>query len=587
MVKLSQTVMKIGLLLLALGVGVSHAASELITSIDKNPVLIGDSLIITVTIDDDVANDNFNPDQWLGDSFEVLNVRTNRRTSMVNNQFNRTTNFLVSVRAPQQPGDYRIPALSLAGVSSDPIEVKVLPLSEAEQTQQNRDAFIKVSLSDDSVYVQQQVTLVARLYLATNLQSGNIIAPQLADADIVQLGKDEESYEIIDGKRFQIFQRSYLITPQRSGQVMIRGPVFSGQISGDDSTAIFSSFATEAVTTATQDIPLEVKPIPANWQGDWVPAELVTLSAEIVSENAAVPSQIEQGQPLTLRYRLTGLGIKPEQLPTVRLPDLDGVSIYPEQPQSSSMLRNGQVIAQKTVDITIIPRQTGPLSIPEVRLPWFNTAIDKGSVTASESFSFTVTPATSLQPELPAQPEQQQPATSTATDMIPSTPQAGTDTPETTTPQRLWFILTLAFASLWLLTLGWTLFLRRKRTEQIAVAGASTTQASIPPASAGKAWQQLQQAASANQARETLAAMRTWTERQFQTGHLNLSGLREFFADSPVATQLDYLLACQYGTKPNAWQEGRALLRALKAFRQQQPEPKASDIPELYPRNNN
>lgn len=556
------------------------AASEVVTSIDKNPIVTGDSFILTVSIDDDIDADVLNPEQWLGSEFEVLNLRTSRRTSMVNNSFSRTTNFTISVRAPRQVGTYQIPSLTIAGVSSDPIEMRVLAVSQSSETEAQRDAFIRTSLSADSVYVQEQVTLVARLYLANNLQSGNMTAPSLADADIAQLGKDEETYEVIDGKRYQVFQRTYLITPQRSGLMQIRSPVFSGQISGDDTTSIFSTFAAQAVTTASQDIELEVKPIPTDWQGDWLPAELVTLSAEIVSEDETVPTQIIQGQPLTISYRLTALGSKPEQLPNVQLTDLDGANVYPEQPQSSSMLRNGQLISQKVLNVTVIPRTTGSLTIPSISLPWFNTAINRRAVTSTEAITFEVLPAQGLQPQLPEPMQANADSSRTDTSAAPETSVAAATTKsesQANTSQWWWPYLTVGLGLLWLVTvvLWWYNSRRPKRAAPVMSSAAT----------ASAAWQQLQTGCQKNDAELTIQALQRWARTDLGLTQATLQDLQDYYDDAPLRSQISYLMACRYGDKALPWQEGKALLRALKAARKKHGDPRqtASVLPELYP----
>ena len=108
--------------------------------------------------------------------------------------------------------------------------------------------------------------------------------------------------------------------------------------------SIFSSFSnTQPVSTLGETIELTVKPIPANWQGAWLPSELVTLSQTLSPE----ADTIEVGEPLTIRYQLTAVGVKPEQLPEISPAFPDSVRVYPDNDETDQYVRNGVTIAQK------------------------------------------------------------------------------------------------------------------------------------------------------------------------------------------------------------------------------------------------
>jgi len=178
----------------------AHAEpTTVIASVDKNPVVAGDSFILTVTVDDDVPTSSCDAATQLPDSFTVLNTRTARRTSMINNSLSRQTTFTVSVRAPTTAGEVTIPALTIESVQSEPIALRVLEAG-SDAGAEERLAFSRTSVSAEEIYVQQQVTIIARLYLAANLQSGNIIPPRLTDADVVLYENDLP--DLLEEKRF-------------------------------------------------------------------------------------------------------------------------------------------------------------------------------------------------------------------------------------------------------------------------------------------------------------------------------------------------------------------------------------------------
>lgn len=557
---------------------VAAQATEVIASVDKNPIIQGEPFTLTVTINDDVSQTAWDPEQSLSD-FRVLNTRSSRRTSVINGETTRTTAFIVTLQAPSNPGIVRIPPITIAGSSSEAIELTVLDANSAASEQEQRPAFIRTSLESDRVYVQQQFKLVARLYLSANLHSGNLIAPQLELAEVSQFGKDEESYEIINGKRYQVFQRTYLITPQRSGQLTIEGPMFEGQISRETSRSLFSSIATtQPVSTIAAPINIEVLPRPADWDHHWLPSELVSIGVEHIDPQ----TDYAVGQPIAFTYRMTAIGVNPEQLPRISHSKLDGASVYPETPELSSTVRNGRVIAQRTETIAIIPRESGELVIPAVEFTWFNTRLGQAQVASSDALKFTISPAAGLQHDRSHTQQR-------AAEVSEPVPEPALQ-PKTaaTAIQSNYLVLAIVFAALWFVTLclwAWW-WLRQSSPRTVAKTTQPHTPATIAAEkAAGNAWKQLQQAAHRNDPIATDKALRTWAA-QHQLAVTDLSDIAKHFNYPPLSSQIDHLQRSRYAGKPLPWQEGKALLRALKAAMKQLPAPStdAPTLPPLYPR---
>ncbi|MDX1524703.1 MAG: BatD family protein [Pseudidiomarina maritima] len=571
--------------------------TEVIASVDRNPVLAGQLFNLTVTVNDDIDQDEINVEQQLN-QFRIVNSRSSRSTRVINGDMSRTTTFVFSLQAPQQVGTVTIPALSVGDVSSQPIELTLLASDQADALSESQPAFIRTSVESTQVYVQQQFKLVSRLYLAANLHSGNLIAPELTDAEITQFGQDQENYEIIDGKRYQVYQRTYLITPQRSGQFTLNGPMFEGLISKDSGRSIFSSMSTtEPVTASAEPIELLVQPIPSSWQGDWLPADLVTLTLETDIDPA---QQLQQGQPLTLTLRTTAMGVSPDQLPALQLPDIAGVSIYPETPQLSQAVRNGNLIAQRSQTIAIIPRQGGTLELPSFRLPWFNTRTQQQQVASTDQLTFsvamndsaTVNEYSSNPTDVSSAPSQ----TPSATEMNQQGPAASA---QSSSPNnRLWYWLAALFAGLWVITLSlFASYWRRqqRQSRQPQTNATSATSDSDRHALSGALWQQLQQACQANQAAATDQALRAWANSILGQPIHDLTELSRHFAHPPLTSQINHLLSCRFGhhsvaSAPNqaTWQEGKALLRSLQAayknyVKSSKTKQQQNVLPALYP----
>ncbi|KFZ31499.1 hypothetical protein IDSA_01960 [Pseudidiomarina salinarum] len=555
----------------------ANVTTEVNASIDKNPVIAGETFVLSLTVNDALSGSAWQPGAKL-DPFRVLNTSTSTSTQIINGEVSRTTEFRTLLQAPE-PGSYQIPAITLDNASSQPIELKVVAAGDNTSQAEQRDVFMKASIDASEVYLQQQVKLTARLYLAANLQSGNIIPPQLESAEISQLGADKETYEIINGRRFQVFQRTYLITPQRSGDLSIQGPVFNGQITVSSPGSVFSSFnSTEQVTTATEDIPLRVLPVPDNWPEDaqWLPVQLATLSLELELNDEQVPSEIPVGQPLTLSYRLTVVGVGPDQMPRLQAPDIDNASVYAESPQSASTERNNSLIAQQVLTVAVIPRAAGSLTIPELRIPWFNTQTGRIQYATTEAVTLRVSAPSGLQPVPPEAP---------GADDVSGEPDVKEQAKVVVEPRPTWWQLMAAgFALLWLVTMlvAYRLYLLQRNARQRKQKRVSEETTSLPAQ-----LKQIKQACDSNDAAAAEQALRHWAQHHLKLADTSLAAIADHFGHTPFRSQLAHLSSCRYASKQTPWQEGKALWRALQAaIRSKQASAGSQDktnLPQLYP----
>ena len=370
-------VMRLICCLLLISAMPSWAVTQLQASVDKNPVLAGEFFMLTISADDTIKDDQPDTSVLLKD-FVVGRTSVSTRTNIVNGSISKQTNWSVKLMT-RSAGDYTIPAFSVAGVSSEPIALKVAKRSQ--DAQQNNDIFIKASLSSDSLFVQEAGVYTVKLYLAKELLDGNLSTPSMPDAQLSQIGKQAEDYELIDGKRYLVITREYLVQPQKSGSYTIQAPVFQGRIRQD--------YRQLDVSALGEDVNIEIKPIPSDYQGAWLPSELVNLDEQWQPEDDTV----EVGTPITRTLTLTALGITKEQLPDIELPDIKGIRSYPDEKENNHLVRDGRVISQQTASYALLPQLPGTYTLPEVSVPWYNTKINRISYATLPARTITVTPS--------------------------------------------------------------------------------------------------------------------------------------------------------------------------------------------------
>ncbi|CCQ12474.1 BatD [Pseudoalteromonas luteoviolacea B = ATCC 29581] len=437
-----------GLLLLA----ISHnalAIDKLTASVDKNPVLVGEYFTLTIEADGKVSGES--PDtRALAKRFSVGPIGTSSRTSIVNGSVSSSTTWQMQVMA-RRAGKIEIPSFTVAGATSDPITLNVVE-REQDGNLQN-DVFIKVELQQDPLYVQQAALYTVKLYVGKELLDGQLSAPELTDAQFTLIGKQKEEYEIVDGRRYYVVTREYLMQPNKSGLFTIDGPVFNGQVR--------EGYRRMALSAVGENIDIDVKPIAENFPGSWLPSELVHLGEEWQPSE----TQVTVGTPITRTLTLTASGVTQEQLPEINLPQVNGIRAYPDDSERKQISRDGRIVSQLITSIALLPQQPGTYTLPEVKVPWFNTKMGR--------IEFAVLPAKTLtvvaDPNAPIVPTVATPALDEQIDSAQSSQNISAANQNLESHYSWLDLGMMSFGYvLWLITLGWVWLTRNTKKTQAA-----------------------------------------------------------------------------------------------------------------------
>ncbi|WP_096739935.1 BatD family protein [Pseudoalteromonas atlantica] len=370
-------VMRLFCCLLLLSAMPSWAATKLEASVDKNPVLAGEFFMLNISVDDTIKSEQPDTSVLLKD-FVVGPTSLSTRTNIINGSINKQTTWSVKLMTRNE-GEYTIPAFNVAGLSSQPIKLKVA--KRAADADKNNDIFLKTSLSSHSLFVQEAGVYTIKLYLAKELLDGSLSTPSMQDAQLTQLGKQTESYELVDGKRYLVITREYLLQPQKSGVYTIVGPTFQGRVQ--------QNYRQLEVSALGDDQQLEIKPIPANYKGAWLPSELVNIDEQWQPDE----NTVEVGTPITRTITLTALGVTKEQLPEIDMNTIAGIRSYPDDVETNNAVRNGRVVSQQTASFALLPQKAGSYTLPEITLPWYNTKMNRISYATLPERTITVTPS--------------------------------------------------------------------------------------------------------------------------------------------------------------------------------------------------
>jgi hypothetical protein len=565
--------------------GASWAALR--AELDHTSVQDGDT--VTLSIENDSGQSRERPDVTpLRKDFDVLGTSTSSETSIVNGSRSERTRWLVRLQ-PRHAGTIDIPPITMGSEHTAALELKVTAPSPQAANQASRHVFLEVeaAAAGKSIYVQQQIPYTIRLYYDDTIQTGELAAPDPADAIVEQLGEEKRYTAMHGGRQFNVIERRYAIAPEKSGALRIPPASFrgsfavseNGQGDGDPAADLMdrllrnTPFANnpafmsglragtafgnpgQPVTARSPEIALNVQPRPAGAQGHWLPAEQVALHDSWEDH----PPQFKVGEPVTRTITIDAKGLAASQIPPLSLEQPANARLYADAPDNQSRTDGNAIYGISKQSVTYIPNAQGTLDIPPVELAWWNTRSNAPGRVALPAREFNVEAGAAGQsnasPAAPAGAVRQ--AISAAAPSTGDHPRENASLTERLLNHRAWLAAGAALLALAILTV---LGLRRFRRAAVKSGPAAMLPVTVPRHKA--AMRALQQACAANDSRAAADALldvaRAKWPKDPPRGLVALAARLE--AGAGEVSALDRSL---YGTGGLSW-EGHALWEIIR-----------------------
>ena len=425
--------------------------AEIKTTVDRTHLAEGETLNLILEVQKQISGQ---PDtKPLEKDFQVLGTASGSQMSINNGVVDTRTTWTISLQ-PKRSGTLTIPVLEINGQKTTAITVNVTQAPQADANS-GADIFIETEVVPESPYVQGEVRYIVRIHHAVQFSEAELIEPAIDGAIIRKTGKDREYDKTINNRRYRVFESTYTLFPQSSGQLVIpeavlnarvrqpgqRNRAFGGFFGGDP----FDRFSnSRSVSVRSKSHTLQVRPQPKGNKGPyWLPAKQLSLT-----EEWDVPKdKIRVGEPITRTLRLSALGLTAEQLPDLKAPVIEGVNSYPDQPQNQTQDTENGVVSEKTRRIAFVPTRAGKFTVPAMDIFWWDTEKDQQQHIELPERSFSILAAKGV-----ATP----PAKSESESLNNTTKSKKVDTPlpASTRAMGYWPWIALAFALLWLLTLA-------------------------------------------------------------------------------------------------------------------------------------
>ncbi len=374
-------------------------AQSFTATVNRNQIPEGETFLLTLSLSG--AKTNSSPDlSVLNQDFTTYSVSNALQTNIINGKVDQSQQWNL-VLMPNKTGSLSIPSIKLDSYATQPITLEVRPAGSeintpsAGGTQPGKFA-IAGKINNKNPYVQEQIIYTLKLTDRGGLQGE---APYFESEDdgawiIKSLGAPEIHSQIVNGQTIRELIFKYALFPQKSGKLQVPAAKFRGfyltkETRNDPFGRFFNDdiflggfgmtdvFATKnPIFLSTKPIDINVKPA-AETAGDWwLPAQDVRLHAQF---DAGKP-EFKVGEAVTRTVYLQATGVIDSQLPEVDFPQAAGLKQYPEKPEFSMKVQNGQVIATEKIANVYIPGESGELTLPAVSVPWFNVKTNQPEI---------------------------------------------------------------------------------------------------------------------------------------------------------------------------------------------------------------
>ena len=361
-------------------------AQQIELSVDRNELARGETLTLTIRVYDQRQGMQLDLTPLTQD-FDVLGTRTSSQIRSINGVTESWTDYVITL-FPEKEGELTIPALSILNQTTDPISINVVNAGP-RSNQGGDDLYLEIEVNKDSVYVQEQLLFTVRLFYTINGIRNPVFTELEMEDTVTQLIGSPNQYErLIDGERFGVYEKRYVIFPQRSGPLQIPDILFRGEVTDGSSNFVFRNMNTRRVTAFIEGITIEVKERPASLpRGEgWLPVTGLALEETWSGDLGALKVGDSVVRTLTLRAE----GLDGAVLPPFSPENVKGLNLYPDPADISRTFVDGSIVGTRIETTTYVALEAGVIEVPSLDIAWWDVNSDSARTTSLPATRFEV-----------------------------------------------------------------------------------------------------------------------------------------------------------------------------------------------------
>lgn len=360
-----------------------HAAP--IASIDRSVIAKDDTLGFTIR---SYKTNSSAPDlSPLENNFYVIANNQSSRFVNRNGKSESWTEWQISL-IPKRIGQLTIPPIRVNGETTQALYVNVqpsIPVSAGEI----KPVYIESEIDRESVYVQQQFIYTLRIFQSIQLENMNISEPEFDNAAMEKMEQNSFQRRIMNTP-YRVHELRYAIFPQETGELIIPEMVFTANQVETKRSAFSLPGQGKTIRKISKQHTITVKAPPTDYGKElWLPAE----SLKLVETWSQSLDDVHVGDSITRSITLNAQGLLKSQLPPFQMPKLPFANTYPDQGQSETTTSIQGASSSRTDNIAIIPTRAGTLTLPEIRIKWWDTKENTMEETIIAEHSILIKPA--------------------------------------------------------------------------------------------------------------------------------------------------------------------------------------------------
>ncbi len=399
------------------------AVAEVKAYLNKSSFFEGDPITLKI---ESFTNNNAKPNLTpLQKDFTILGTRSNSQISIMNGKRSFKKSWTIELQANNK-GSLKIPAIEIGSEKTQAVNLVITDLPPEVSAKTSKHIIIESSIgtASDTTFVQQQLPYTIKLFYDEAMQTAQIQTPVLENAIIEKLGADKRYDVVRAGKRFNVVEKNFVISPEKSGPLRIPPATVKGRIalSGGDSQSLrkrmdetdmlnnffndfrndpffkdsFGGFFSDRIrgpskpfTLSSQEINVEVLPVPDAFTGAaWLPAEDLTIEDSWTKK----PPDLKIGEPVTRSLTLQVKGLAGSQIPDISFPKPEQIKSYPDKAKSETRTDGNTVYGIQHTEISYIPDVSGKITIPKIMVDWWDIKNKKQRTFVLPEWNLNVAP---------------------------------------------------------------------------------------------------------------------------------------------------------------------------------------------------
>jgi hypothetical protein len=332
-------------------------------SVNKNPVMPGEQVNVTVTIYN--SQGNVEMPQLNGMTF-LFGPSVSQSTTNVNGKRSSSIAYSYAFRADKE-GTVNIPAItvrtSAGAMRTKPIDLKVTRSSSGGSGRSvGGDFAVTIEPSKRKLYLGEALVLEYKIYqVYGNFRASDYTFPDIPGFWPERVENHQAVWEsvLVNGQRYQVATiKVDVLYPQKTGKHTLEGFTMSGTVG--------SFFNQRRVSAESKPVTIDVLPLPASKPDNFIG----TFSAmEVEVQPSTTHAKSNEAINLSITYSGRGnLRLIPE--PKINWPP--DIEVYDPEVKDRITVTPSGMTGKRTFEYLIIPRNAGNYTITIPSTHWFS-----------------------------------------------------------------------------------------------------------------------------------------------------------------------------------------------------------------------